>query len=100
MAVCFYYQKYVIAYSSNVLIERGGSVVTIADPSTIRTSERMLKEHAKLASYEPAYVWGQALKLHPQMLSSSDWGWVKQEQEEWKVLWTPLLPPIRRVVGS
>lgn len=58
----------------------------------IPPTQAALKEHAKRASYEAGYVWGQALKRHPQMPSPSDWGWVKKD-EEWKVFWTPL-PPI------
>ena len=58
----------------------------------IPPTQAALKEHAKRASYEAGYVWGQALKRHTQMPSPSNWGWVKQD-EEWKVFWTPL-PPI------
>ena len=58
----------------------------------IPPTQAALKEHAKRDSHEGGYVWRQALKRHPQMPSPSDWGWVEQD-EEWKVLWTPL-PPI------
>ena len=57
----------------------------------IPPTQAAFKEPAKRAAYEAGYVWGQALERHPQLLSPSDWGWVKQE--EWKVFWTPL-PPI------
>ena len=47
----------------------------------IPPTQAALKEHAKRASYEAGYVWGQALKRHPQMQSPSNWGWVKQYEE-------------------
>ena len=47
----------------------------------IPQTQAALKEHAKRASYEAGYMWGQALKRHPQMPSPSYWGWVEQDEE-------------------
>ena len=88
--------SYVLDYAKEQLLTQKNTVELFAGKQRqydlIPPTQAALKEHAKRASYEAGYVWGQALKRHPQMPSPSDWGWVEQDKE-WKVFWTPL-PPI------
>ena len=48
-----------IAYSSNVLLECGGSVFTIADPSPMKTSDSGFFSGSvlSLVVYQPGVIW-------------------------------------------
>lgn len=51
-----------------------------------------LKEHVKRAAFQAGHIWGQSLIKEPESKSPSDWGWMKQEDNTWKVFWSSLVP--------
>ena len=48
-----------------------------------------LLEHTKRAVFQAGYVWGQALKLLPDLPSPAEWGWVR-ENAKWEPFWSSL----------
>ena len=53
------------------------------------TSEA-LKQHIFRSVYQASIIWGQSLVAKPVNLSPENWGWKKNSDGKWEILWTEL----------
>ena len=50
-----------------------------------------LIQQAKRAAYQGGHIWGNVFTCIPDLPCPSQWGWKKNEGEDWVPLWTTLL---------
>ena len=49
-----------------------------------------LCQRAKRAAFLAGHCWGKCLEVSPQLLSPSEWGWVRGSTQRWEPLWTTI----------
>ena len=81
-SICTYHNE----VREDLFARKGRSIEAIPP-----TADAFLK-HTKRVVYQAAYRWAQCLSPLFNLPSPSQWGWHKQEDEKWKLIWITLEP--------